>query len=211
MRRIYELTQKDSLPEIAQMVLAGRNVKMTDAVAQKINRAKLAFDYGVELRKTSIEAHKIRRDVAKYVAGNCGVSLSAAYLIYHDAAELFGLDAPLNSREINFKLILEEIDDDMEAARQDGDWKSLAVMQRTKLDAIKNMPDIDASKVGTMPFPEIYYDFSPAQLKSKVVQTPEQLDELEAKLIYAINSGKAAGSIKKEMIELLEEAEYEDV
>lgn len=211
MRRIYELTQKDSLQEIAQMVLAGKPVKMTDSVTEKITRAKFAFDEGVKLRKSETQAHKIRRDIANAVAIQFGISLSHAYRVYHDACELFGLDAPLNSKEINFKLILEEIDDDMEAARQAEDWKSVAAMQRTKLDAIKNMPDIDASKIATMPFPEIYYDFSPGQLKSKVVQTPEELDELEAKLIYAINSGKAAGSIKKEMIDLLEEAEYEDV
>jgi hypothetical protein len=208
--RTYELTQKDSLEEIAKKVLAGKTVKMTNAVTEKITRAKFGYDTGVGLRKSETPPHEIRRSVAKTVATEYGISLSSAYRVYHDACELFGLDEPINSREINFKLLLEELDDDMEAARQALDWKSVATMHKTKLDAIKNMPNIDASKIATMPFPEIFYDFSPAQLRSKVVQTPEELDELEAKLIYSINSGKSAGSIKKEMIELLDEAEYED-
>jgi hypothetical protein len=209
--RIIDVTQKDELKEVARVVLAGKNVNLTQPVQQKIERAKLAYDFGVELRTTKrVQPHFIRRSIAKKVATEYGISLSSAYRVYHDACELFGLDEPINSREINFKLLLEELDDDMEAARQAEDWKSVATMHKTKLDTIKNMPNIDASKIASMPFPEIFYDFSPAQLRSKVVQTPEELDELEAKLIYSINSGKSAGSIKKEMIELLDEAEYED-
>jgi hypothetical protein len=43
------------------------------------------------------------------------------------------------------------------------------------------------------------------------LKSPKQLDELEARLLNSLVSGKTPQSIKQEMIETLEEAEYEDV
>jgi hypothetical protein len=207
----YLVTQKTELRDIALKVLQGKKVEMSEALRQKITRAQYAHDQSLALRQIKFEPWKIRREIAKRVADEYGVSLSHAYLIYYDACELYGAEEPLNSKEINYKLLLESIEDDLENARQDADHRAVAALTKTKLDALKNMPDFDKSKIADMSFSPIRYDFSPEQLNSKVLKSPKQLDELEARLLNSLASGKTPQSIKQEMIETLEEAEYEDV
>lgn len=207
---IYSVNQKTELEKLAKLVLQGKPFDATDALRERIIRAKFAYDQGAELKNYNIKPHKVRREIARRLCEEFPIGLRMAYLIYEDAQMLFGFDDLLNSKELNFNLLIGSLEDDIEAARQNEDYRSVAALQKIKLDALKSRPNDLESKLAEIPFATIYYDFNPSLISSKVLKSADELEALDQKLRMKIQSGQSDQIIKQELVNILELAEYEE-
>ncbi len=206
----YPVNQKTELEKLAKYILEGKSFEASDALTERIVRAKFAYDQGAEIKNMKIKPHKVRQFIVQRLVDEFEVSMRMAYFIYEDAQKYFGFEDILSSAEFNYAVLIRELDDDMEACRQIGDYRSVSAMQKTKLEALKNRPkDLD-SKIAEIPFATIYYDFEPSLINSKVLKSADELEQLDQKLRLIIQSGKAENVIKQEMLNTLDYAEYED-
>lgn len=204
---MLQLTTHDGLEKAALALVAGKEVSLSEKLQERAIRMKFIHDEIQALRSTrEIPGHKIRREVCLRLSEQFSISLQQSYTDFETASTIFGLEEPLNKKELAFQIQIKTLMEDMEECRVLGDMKSLAQMHKTWADLNKNMPQTNP-EIANIPFPKIVYDFNPARLNSAVTEDLEGLEEMERRFIRLAEKGEPKAAF---LANIAQDTSYEE-
>lgn len=189
------VNQKDGIEKAIKLAIKEKNFKLTEPLEDVLIRYQFAHDKRLVFLKTQSKLYKLRFDVTEALVREFNISIKQAYLDYANMLKILDNCPPLQKREIAFEMQIEQIDEDMMLAREEKDLRALAALHRVKADLQKSYPQAMEVDWASISFPVIRALFDPKLINSKVIETPEELAVLNAKLKEKYSSKSASDFI----------------
>lgn len=179
----HQITQKDGLEKAIKLAIKDQRFQLSEPLEKVLLRYQFAHDKRmVFLRVQTNKLYKVRFDVAEALVREFDISIKQAYLDYANVLKFLDNSPSIIKKEVAFDLQIEQIEEDMMLARDEKDLRALAALHKVKADLLKNYPHANVVDWVNLSFPEIRAIFDPSQIKSKVIESPKDLELLNQKL-----------------------------
>lgn len=137
----------DGIEMALKLAVAGKPFSVSAAMEVIIIRLKFIYDE-IYLHKhiyKNVEPAKIRSTIVRRLVefANPTISLNQAYIDYTNAVKYFSIGMPIEAREMNLNLAIENCMEGYQLAIEKEDFKAAAAFQKNHIELIKMMPSLE--------------------------------------------------------------------